>query len=200
TIKRGLDILVAALGLLFFLPVFAAIAIIVRLDSRGPAMFAQPRMGRDGRDFPIIKFRTMHVDGEARLERLLESSPAAREEFETYRKLTDDPRLTRAGRLLRRYSLDELPQLFSVLMGHMSIVGPRPYLREETSGMHGKEDVILSMRPGLTGLWQISGRNQLTFAERVALDVTYVRDWRLHGDLAILLRTPWIVLTGWGHR
>lgn len=199
-IKRAIDVVLAAAAGLFLLPVLLAIAAIVRLDSRGPVLFVQPRMGRGGRDFSMVKFRTMHVDGEERLERLLAVSPEAREEFETFRKLADDPRLTRSGRFLRRYSLDELPQFLSVLAGDMSIVGPRPYLREETVGMDGREDLILSMRPGLTGLWQISGRNKLTFAQRVAMDVAYVRDWRLAEDLRILLRTPWIVLTGWGHR
>jgi exopolysaccharide production protein ExoY len=198
--KRAIDLVISVVGLLLLLPLLLVIAIVVRLDSRGPVFFVQPRMGLDGEDFQIVKFRTMHLDGDERLELLLACSPEARTEFDTFRKLADDPRLTRVGRLLRRYSLDELPQLFSVMTGDMSIVGPRPYLREETAGMDGREAVILAMRPGLTGLWQISGRNQLTFAQRVAMDVAYVSDWRLSADIRILFRTPWIVLTGLGHR
>ena len=164
-------------------------------DSEGPVFFSQERLGRDGRCFRILKFRTMHVGAHKRLREVLESDPAAREEYELYAKLKDDPRITRVGRFLRQCSLDELPQLFNVLRGQMSLVGPRAYLPEELPRMVGKHRSILHVTPGITGLWQVSGRNELPFAMRLDLDLRYVRNWSVSLDLYLLARTlPTVLL------
>lgn len=196
--KRLLDICVSlSLGLLLF-PVLLMIALAIRIDSRGPVFFKQQRMGRSGRLFNVRKFRTMYPDAEDRLAEILENDPARREEYEAYHKLSDDPRTTRVGTFLRRYSLDELPQLWNVLSGHMSLVGPRAYVPGEISDMDGLERVVLQVRPGVTGLWQVSGRNELSFRSRVDLDRDYVQHATLWLDLFIIVRTIPVVLTAQG--
>ena len=171
-------------------PVLLAIGIWIRLDSRGPALYLAPRVGRYGGTFACVKFRTMHTDAEGRLEHLLAGDPALRDEYERFHKLADDPRITRAGRLLRRFSIDEFPQLINVLAGHMSLVGPRPYLVRELEQMGGERDLIVLARPGMTGYWQVEGRNDVTFEERQAMEAAYVRNWSVWWDLEILFRTP----------
>lgn len=197
-LKRTVDLLGASLALLLLAPVFAALAILIRLDSDGPVFYRQERMGSEGRIFTLLKFRSMYCDADERLAHVLENDPERRKEYERYHKLEDDPRGTRIGKFLRRYSLDELPQLFNVLRGDMSLVGPRAYMPAELSDMEGLEKVILQTPPGVTGLWQVSGRNQLHFAERVDLDVHYVQNWSLWLDLYLLARTFPTVLTGEG--
>jgi lipopolysaccharide/colanic/teichoic acid biosynthesis glycosyltransferase len=193
--KRTVDFTVAAVGLLVLAPLLLLVSLLIRLDSKGPILFSQERLGRDGRCFRILKFRTMHVGAHRRLREVLERDPAAREEYELYAKLKDDPRITRMGRVLRRCSLDELPQLFNVLRGHMSLVGPRAYLPEELPKMVGKHQSILHVLPGITGLWQVSGRNELPFAMRLDLDLRYVRNWSVSLDLYLLARTlPTVLL------
>ena len=196
--KRALDLAVAVLILLAFAPLFLVLWSTVRLTSPGPALFKQARVGRNGTVFTAYKFRTMVLDAEQRLAEHLERDPAARAEYTTFRKLRRDPRVTPIGGFLRRYSLDELPQLLNVIKGDMSLVGPRCYLPEELPAMGADRAVILSVMPGLTGLWQVSGRNRTTFAQRIAFDVQYVRDCSLRTDLAILLRTVWVVLVADG--
>lgn len=198
TIKRVIDLVLASALLLVGLPFFIAIAAAIRLDSAGPAFFRQPRLGRGGAEFVLFKFRTMHVDGDERLTALMARSADARHEFDTYRKLAADPRLTRFGWWLRRFSLDELPQLIAVLRGDMSLVGPRPYLRTELPP--ALRTPILQVRPGLTGSWQTNGRNQLSFDARIAMDQVYARHWTLLSDLKIIALTPWVILTGRGFR
>lgn len=195
-IKRVLDLGLAAGFALLFLPLFLAIVALVRLTSRGPALFVQPRVGKDGRIFSAYKFRTMVLGAEARLHEHLEQHADARAEYATFRKLRNDPRITRVGAFLRRYSLDELPQFINVLKGDMSLVGPRCYLPEEVPDMNGGESLILRVLPGITGLWQVSGRNRATFAERVEMDTYYIRNWSVSFDLYILYRTIWTVLSG----
>ena len=192
--KRSLDIAVTVLVLLVFAPLFAVLWAAVRLSSPGPVLFVQQRVGKNGQLFWAYKFRTMVVDAEERLALHLAQDPVAREEYATYRKLRRDPRVTSIGRLLRRYSLDELPQLLNVLKGEMSLIGPRCYLPQELRDMGAKQSVILSVLPGLTGLWQVSGRNGTTFAQRLEIDARYVLGWSLRLDLAILARTVWVVL------
>ena len=192
--KRVFDLCGAAALLILASPLLLLIALAIKLDSRGPVFFTQERVGRGGRPFRIIKFRTMFTDAEERLAACLRD-PANLRKWLTYRKLDNDPRVTRVGRLLRRFSLDELPQLLNVLKGEMSLVGPRPALAEEIEAYYGeKAHFYTAVRPGLTGLWQVSGRNRLSFAERVKLDLWYVENWSPWLDLVILLRTVPAVL------
>lgn len=194
-VKRTLDLGLGGVLALFALPVVAIAALAVKLDSPGPAFHTEPRVGRGGRKFPCFKLRTMYLDASERLAAHLVADPQAREEWERYRKLRRyDPRVTRVGRFLRRWSLDELPQLWNVLRGEMSLVGPRPYLPEETELLSG--DGMLDVPPGLTGLWQVSGRNALDFQTRQLLDRWYVSNWTPWLDLFILLRTPPAILRG----
>jgi len=189
-LKRGLDLLGALALLLLTLPLMLLIACAIKLDSEGPVIFSQERVGRGGRSFRIYKFRTMFVDAEKRLSACLAEDPERRRKWEKFRKLDNDPRVTRVGRILRRLSLDELPQLVNVLKGEMSLVGPRPAMAEEIKTYYkGKSHFYLAVRPGLTGLWQVSGRNLLPFEERIKLDIWYVQNWSLWLDFVILLRT-----------
>jgi Undecaprenyl-phosphate galactose phosphotransferase WbaP len=193
-VKRALDLLGSVVLLVVLAPLLLALALWIRLDSRGPALYVSPRIGRHGRHFGCVKFRTMHVDAEERLQQLLAEDPAARAEYEHYHKLADDPRVTRAGALLRSLSLDELPQLFNVFAGHMSLVGPRPYLVREYDQLGPNRDLIFLARPGMTGYWQIDGRNDVSFEERQAMEADYVRNWSVWWDIDLLLRTPAVVL------
>jgi exopolysaccharide production protein ExoY len=192
--KRALDLVGAAVLLILFAPLMAVIALLVARDG-GPVFFAHRRVGRDGASFGCLKFRTMVQDADLRLAELLERDPAARAEWETTRKLRRDPRITAVGRFLRASSLDELPQLINVLKGEMSLVGPRPVQQSELNAFYGTAaSYYRAVRPGLTGLWQVSGRNDTSYAERVALDMRYVAEATLLDDLRILLRTPIAVL------
>ncbi|WP_439598574.1 sugar transferase [Falsiroseomonas sp.] len=192
--KRGLDLLGAGLLLLFCLPVFLVIGLLVRMDG-GPAFYAHERVGRGGRLFGCLKFRSMVADADRRLAALLERDPAARAEWEATRKLKADPRVTAIGRFLRATSLDELPQILNVLRGEMSLVGPRPVQAAELAVYYGPAaQHYMAVRPGITGPWQVSGRNDTSYAQRVALDVAYARHPSLLGDIRILLRTPMAVL------
>jgi len=194
-VKRAMDIAIAGAALLLALPLFLVLALAVRADG-GPAFYAHPRVGRFGRLFGCLKFRSMLVDSQARLDALLAADPEARAEWEATRKLRRDPRVTRIGRFLRATSLDELPQLLNVLKGEMSIVGPRPVTEAELDRHYGAAAAhYLSVRPGITGLWQVSGRSETSYDQRVALDVAYVSQPSVLADLRILLRTPVAVLS-----
>ena len=197
-VKRGLDVMGALLGLTFLLPLFATITLLIKMDSRGPVFFRQIRMGQDGECFTVLKFRTMYCDAEERLQDILDSDPERRVEYETYHKLSDDPRVTRIGDWLRLTSLDELPQLLNVLRGEMSLVGPRAYMPVELPKMNGLSRSVLQCPPGITGLWQVSGRNKLDFETRVNLDVHYMQQWNFWLDMYILVRTVPAVLYGDG--
>ncbi len=197
-LKRVLDVTAAVVLGLLGLPLVALIALAVRLDSPGPVFFAQPRIGKGGRKFRAWKFRTMVRDAQEVLDRYLREHPELREEWERDQKLRHDPRVTRVGRLLRRASLDELPQLWNVLRGEMSLVGPRPIVDEEVARYGPRFTLYAQVLPGITGLWQVSGRNDTTYEERVELDSYYVRNWSVWLDLYILARTVWVVLTARG--
>jgi lipopolysaccharide/colanic/teichoic acid biosynthesis glycosyltransferase len=186
------------LGGACILPLIALLALLIRLDSRGPAFYPQDRLGRDGRRFRALKFRTMHGDGEARLQAVIDTDPRLAAEYREFHKLTHDPRVTRVGRVLRKYSLDELPQLWNVLVGQMSLVGPRPYLEREVPQMDRREAIILRALPGMTGLWQVGDRNATRFEVRTATDVHYVRNWSPWLDVWVLARTIGVVLGGTG--
>ena len=196
-VKRAIDVVGASILLVLLAPVLGVIALLVRLDG-GAALFRHERIGRWGRPFGCYKYRTMVVDAEALLPKLFARDPSAREEWQATQKLKDDPRVTPIGRWLRRTSLDELPQLLNVLRGEMSLVGPRPIVRDELVRYGTEAWHYLRERPGLTGLWQVSGRNDLTYEDRVRLDGFYLRNISVVGDLRILFRTCWIVIRGRG--
>ncbi|MDQ3721172.1 MAG: exopolysaccharide biosynthesis polyprenyl glycosylphosphotransferase [Actinomycetota bacterium] len=188
-LKRAFDIVGAGLGLLSILPLLTLIAVAVKLDSRGPALFRQQRIGKDGRSFRMVKFRTMVADAEAKQADLMDLNEAL-----GLFKIEDDPRITRVGRLLRRASLDELPQLLNVLRGEMSLVGPRPLVLEDDSRISGWDRRRLHLVPGMTGPWQVLGSARIPLPEMVKLDYLYVATWSLWGDIKILLRTSAFVL------
>jgi lipopolysaccharide/colanic/teichoic acid biosynthesis glycosyltransferase len=179
-------------------PILLIIAIVVRLDSPGPALFRQSRIGRGGRSFKMLKFRTMQLGTESAIEGGVEGAPELSVTAQQFQKLIDDPRLTRVGRTLRRSSIDELPQLWNLLVGEMSLVGPRPFLPHQREYYGDTYFDYIRARPGMTGLWQVSGRSRLSFSERVRLDEYYLHNWSLWLDLRILARTLWVVLRGEG--
>jgi undecaprenyl-phosphate galactose phosphotransferase len=178
--------------ILLFLPMLAT-AMLIRADSKGRAIFRQRRVGQRGVLFDCYKFRTMYDDAEERLNQILREDGEAREEFQRYWKLRNDPRVTRVGRFLRKTSLDELPQLLNVLKGEMSIVGARPYIPEELPMLGNSHQTILLTRPGITGLWQVSGRSDSDYGLRIALDSWYVQNWNLWLDIVILFKTLAVV-------
>ncbi len=194
--KRTFDVIVSALVLLFLSPLLAAIALAIRTDSRGPILFRQRRVGRNGRAFLMLKFRSMYRDAEARLEALRVHNEMSGPVF----KMTNDPRVTRVGRFLRRTSLDELPQFWNVLRGDMSVVGPRPPLPAEVRQYKRWQRRRLSVRPGITCIWQISGRNQVDFERWMDLDLEYIDRWSLWKDLEICVKTIPAVLSARGAR
>ncbi len=197
-VKRFMDVTLAGSALLAGLPLLAAVALAVRFSSPGPILFGHARLGRNGRRFKAWKFRTMRVDAEAVLRNLLARDPAARGEWERDHKLRKDPRVTRIGNFLRRTSLDELPQFWNVLTGQMSLVGPRPIVLAEIDKYGNTYPLYSEVTPGITGLWQVSGRNNTTYDERVRFDSFYVRNWSPWLDLHILIRTVGVVLNGYG--
>lgn len=195
---RVFDLVIALLAIIVFLPFLALAALAIKLSAPGPVLFVQQRIGRDGRPFPCLKFRTMVVNSQEVLGALLESSPEARAEWERDQKLRNDPRVTPIGGILRKSSLDELPQLFNILAGQMSVVGPRPIIEAEVRRYGGRFDAYCSVRPGLTGLWQVSGRNEVSYEARVRLDALYALRKSTLYDLAICLRTIPAVLASRG--
>lgn len=196
--KRVFEFVLGLVLIVLFLPLFLILAWFVKISSPGPVLFRQKRIGKDGKVFTCFKFRTMYQDAEVRLKELLAKNPDKRAEWERYLKIVNDPRITPIGKFLRRFSLDELPQLINVLRGEMAIVGPRPYLPEELNRVGGYIKTIVRVRPGLTGLWQVSGRAELPLQDRVLLDEFYIRNWSLWLDFSIIIRTIKAVITGRG--
>jgi lipopolysaccharide/colanic/teichoic acid biosynthesis glycosyltransferase len=187
--SRVVDIVVALSAIIFFLPLFVVLILAVRLSDGGPAFFGHVRIGRGGAPFRCLKFRSMVVDADVRLKTLLANDPLARQEWERDQKLRRDPRITRLGQFLRKSSLDELPQLFNVLVGEMSIVGPRPIVQAEVERYGRAYRHYCQVRPGITGLWQVSGRNDTTYQRRVAIDRLYAQSKSLSLDAQIVLKT-----------
>jgi exopolysaccharide production protein ExoY len=187
--KRSLDVVVATLALVLLAPLMIAIAAAIRLSMGGPVLFGHGRIGHNGRTFRCYKFRTMVVGADKILQEYLSANPQAAKEWRETQKLRKDPRITFVGHVLRKTSLDELPQLVNILRGEMSCVGPRPIVADELAHYGEFAPHYLRARPGLTGAWQVSGRTSLKYAERVALDVDYVRKWSLWKDVGILLKT-----------
>jgi Undecaprenyl-phosphate galactose phosphotransferase WbaP len=198
-LKRSIDIIGSILLLLVLSPLLLFIAALIKAEDGGPVFFIQSRVGRGGRDFRCWKFRTMVVDAEAQLARWEDENPVllARYRGENF-KLPNDPRTTRIGCWLRRKSLDELPQLINVFLGHMSLVGPRPLLRRELPDYGAVITLYERVRPGITGLWQISGRSHTTFAQRVSYDEWYIKNWTVWYDVVITLQTFWVLVRGEG--
>ena len=192
--KPVFDRAVAFIALLVLSPLMLAIAATIRLTTKDKALFAHRRIGAGGRPFDCLKFRSMVPDAQERLQQILATDPVARQEWEEDFKLENDSRVTWIGRILRKTSLDELPQLLNVLRGDMSLVGPRPVTEAETRRYGHHYEAYKLVRPGLTGLWQVSGRSDTTYEERIALDVTYVRTASFATDLNILARTVRCVL------
>ena len=195
SLKRYFDIAATLLGGLFLLPFFATIALLIKLDDGGPIFFGHRRVGRRGVEFECWKFRTMVSNGDEALRHYLNANPEAAIEWRETQKLQNDPRVTRVGKFLRDFSLDELPQLFNVLRGEMSLVGPRPVTKQEMNARYATDRrYYLLVRPGLTGLWQVSGRNKLSYRRRIQLDEQYLREWSFSQDMSILWRTVDVVI------
>lgn len=193
-LKALFDYAIVVPGLLLISPVFLLLALMVKMDSPGPALYRRRVLGRDGRVFHAFKFRTMYING----DEILAKHPHLRAELNKNYKLKCDPRVTRVGKLLRKYSLDELPQLLNVLLQDMSLVGPRMITPEEIA-MYGRfGEHLLAVQPGLSGLWQVSGRSDTTYDQRVELDMEYVQNWSVWMDVKILFKTPLVVLRGDG--
>jgi Undecaprenyl-phosphate galactose phosphotransferase WbaP len=197
-LKRALDLFGAVVGGIFICPLLLTIAVVIKLDTPGPALFGHRRLGARDEHFLCWKFRTMHVDAERMLNECLQGHPNLRAEWEQNHKLRDDPRVTRVGRFLRKTSLDELPQLWNVLRGEMSLAGPRPIVDAEVSRYDKNYELYRRIRPGMSGFWQVSGRSDIDYKIRIAMDAYYVRNWSVWLDLIILARTVRIVLFGHG--
>lgn len=195
---RGVDVTIAALILLATLPVVVLLCLAIWAQDGGRPIFAHRRIGRDGRTFPCFKLRSMVIDADSRLQRLLESDPEAAAEWAADHKLRSDPRITLLGAFLRKSSLDELPQLMNVILGHMSLVGPRPIVANEIPRYGRYFQYYCSVRPGITGLWQVSGRNDVSYRRRVALDTVYCRQKTVSFDMWILGRTIPVLLLSKG--
>jgi len=193
--KRLLDITISSVALVFLLPLFGLVALLIKSTSKGPVFYRQERLGLGGKTFSILKFRSMHIDGDHKLTTLLEKCAISQARWEKYQKLEHDPRITRIGHFLRKSSIDELPQLINVLMGTMSIVGQRPLLPHQALP-YGQDAYrhYKRSRPGITGLWQVSGRNALPFEKRVELDKTYSENWSLAYDIKLMFKTIPVLL------
>ncbi len=193
-IKTAIDYLLAILIFPFLLLGIGIITWLIKREDAGEVFFKQTRIGQDSREFVCYKFRSMRIDGESLLEEYLSKNPKEAKYYEVYHKYKNDPRITKIGAFLRKTSLDELPQIFNVLKGEMSLIGPRPYMPSERSKIGKNIDIILAVKPGITGLWQVSGRNDVDFMSRVDLDTWYVRNWGIWNDIVILVKTVQVVL------
>ena len=197
-IKRFLDIVLVSLGGLLLMPLFLHTALIIKLSSPGPVLYGHKRLGLNGEHFKAYKFRSMVVDADKKLQTILDEDPQRREEWESTHKLRDDPRVTKIGKILRRTSFDEFPQLLNILKGEMSLVGPRPVTDPEIEKYGENARRLLTVKPGLTGLWQVSGRSDTGYADRVSYDLYYLQSWSVWLDFWIIYRTPRAVLKGKG--
>lgn len=198
-VKRGIDIFVGIIGCLILIPLMVVVKIInVVNKDRGSIFYIQKRIGKNGKEFRLYKFRTMVEKADRELRNILKENDALREEYETNKKLKDDPRITKAGRILRKTSLDEFPQFLNILKGEMSLIGNRPYLMREKKDMGNYYKYIVKTKPGLTGLWQTSGRSNITFADRLKLEKRYSETYSLKLDAKIFFKTVMDVIKGRG--
>lgn len=194
-VKRVFDIVVGTSLFILCIPLMLLIAMLIKIDSKGPVIYRHRRIGFKGREFNCLKFRTMVDGADQMLDKIINENPQMREEWEKYKKIPNDPRVTRFGRFLRKTSLDELPQLINVIKGEMSLVGPRPVLYEELKLFNEDSDYYLEVKPGITGLWQISGRSDIDFQKRVELEIWYVKNYSIWLDITVIIRTVKVVLT-----
>jgi undecaprenyl-phosphate galactose phosphotransferase len=199
-IKSIIDKSISLMIVPFFLLLHIVISVLIKLDSRGSIFFKQKRLGQNGKVFKVYKYRTMYEDSEELLERYLQLNPDEIEHYKRFHKYKNDPRVTRVGKFLRSTSLDELPQIINVLKGEMNLVGPRPYMIEEEKKLGKAKNVILKVKPGITGLWQVSGRNNLEFKQRIELEMWYIKNWSIWADFVILLKTINVVFKKTGAR
>ncbi|MCF0241958.1 MAG: undecaprenyl-phosphate galactose phosphotransferase WbaP [Treponema sp.] len=197
-LKRVNDIAFILLFLPVLIPVFLILSVLVKCTSKGPVFYGHKRVGHNGKEFKAWKFRSMCIDSQEQLEKILATDPVRKAEWEKDRKFTDDPRVTKFGKILRKTSLDELPQLFNILSGEMSFVGPRPVTESELKYYGNQKDFVLSVKPGLTGMWQVSGRSDTGYEERVNFDTFYIQNWSIWLDIWILIKTVWVVIKGKG--
>lgn len=190
-LKRIMDIVGGLVGVVMLIPMTLCVYIarIVKKENDGPLFYEQLRIGRNGKEFRFYKFRTMVMNADEKLEEYLKQNEEARKEYEKYKKLKNDPRITKLGKFLRKTSIDEFPQFINVLKGDMSLVGPRPYLHREIKDMEDSYQTIILVKPGLTGYWQVNGRSDRNFEERTKMDVEYIRDRNLWFDIKILIKT-----------
>ena len=197
-LKRFLDIFIIILFSPILIPLFFILIILTKLTSKGPVFYGHKRVGKNGKEFKCWKFRSMCIDADKKLDEILANNPQMREEWEKERKFTNDPRVTKFGKFLRKTSLDELPQLINILLGQMSFVGPRPVTEPELEKYGNYRDYVLSVSPGLSGMWQTSGRSDTEYEERIALDSYYIQNWSIWLDIWILIKTVYVVLKGRG--
>lgn len=197
-LKRLMDIGIILLCSPILIPVFLILIILTKLTSKGPVFYGHKRIGKNGKEFKCWKFRSMCIDADERLAEILANNPQMAAEWEKERKFQNDPRVTKFGKILRKTSLDELPQLVNILVGQMSFVGPRPVTQPETEKYGKYRDYVLSVTPGLSGMWQTSGRSDTEYEERIALDTYYIQNWSIWLDIWILLKTVWVVIKGRG--
>ena len=197
-LKRFIDIFIIVICLPLLLPLMLILSILVKLTSKGPVFYAHRRVGKNGKEIKCWKFRSMNINSQQMLEEILANDPVRRAEWEKDRKFQDDPRVTKFGKFLRKTSLDELPQLFNILFGDMSLVGPRPVTEPELDKYGKYKDYVLSVVPGLTGMWQVSGRSDTGYEERISFDTYYIQNWSIWLDIWILIKTVWVVLKGKG--
>ena len=196
--KRLLDIFIILFFSPVILPVFIILMILTKITSRGPIFYGHKRVGKNGKEFRCWKFRSMCIDADKKLEEILANNPQMREEWEKERKFQNDPRVTKFGKFLRKTSLDELPQLINILIGQMSFVGPRPVTEPELTNYGEFKDYVLSVVPGLSGMWQTSGRSDTEYEERISLDLYYIQNWSIWLDIWILIKTIYVVVKGRG--
>ncbi len=197
-LKRLMDLSLLLVSAPVTIPLTIFVSILVKLTSKGPIFYGHKRIGRDGKEFKCWKFRSMVIDADKQLEKILAENPEMRAEWEKDRKFTNDPRVTKIGKILRRTSIDEIPQFFNVLIGEMSFIGPRPVTEPELDKYGKKRDFILSVQPGLSGMWQISGRSDTGYEERITLDSYYIQNWSVWLDIWIIIKTVYVVLRGKG--
>lgn len=196
--KRCIDLLLLLLSSPVLIPIVIVISIAIKISSPGPVFYGHKRIGKNGKEFKCWKFRSMVIDADKQLEKILAENPQMRAEWEKDRKFTDDPRVTPIGKFLRKTSIDEIPQFFNVLTGEMSFIGPRPVTKPELKKYGNKSDFILSAQPGLSGMWQISGRSDTGYEERVTLDSYYIQNWSVWLDIWIIIKTVYVVIRGKG--
>ena len=197
-IKRSVDLLILLVSSPFVLPLVLVVSLLIKLSGPGPVFYGHKRIGKNGKEFKCWKFRSMVVDADKQLEKILAENPEMRAEWEKDRKFTNDPRVTKIGKFLRKTSIDEIPQFFNILTGEMSFIGPRPVTRPELAKYGSKADFILSVQPGLSGMWQISGRSDTGYEERITLDSYYIQNWSIWLDIWIIIKTIYVVLNGKG--